>query len=135
MQGIYSGGETGDDLLAKDLDENALWHQIDSGDMPPAEEPALNPQEKDLIQRWLLAGSPSKTSTIKTRESNVHDVLPVLLLRCNSCHGPRLQQGGLDLRTRANMLKGGKSGPALIPGDPDNSLMVQRIESQACPAE
>ncbi len=133
MQGIYSGGETGDDLLAKDLDENALWHQIDSGDMPPAEEPALNPQEKDLIQRWLLAGSPSKTSTIKTRESNVHDVLPVLLLRCNSCHGPRLQQGGLDLRTRANMLKGGKSGPALIPGDPDNSLMVQRIESQACP--
>ena len=31
------------------------------------------------------------------------------------------------------MLKGGKSGPALIPGDPDNSLMVQRIESQACP--
>ena len=133
MQGIYSGGETGDDLLTKDLDENALWHQIDSGDMPPAEEPALNPQEKDLIQRWLLAGSPSKTSTIKTRESNVHDVLPVLLLRCNSCHGPRLQQGGLDLRTRANMLKGGKSGPALIPGDPDNSLMVQRIESQACP--
>ena len=46
MQGIYSGGETGDDLLAKDLDENALWHQIDSGDMPPAEEPALNPPRK-----------------------------------------------------------------------------------------
>ena len=133
MQGIYSGGETGDDLLANDLNENALWHQIDSGDMPPAGEPSLSKQEQNLIQRWLLAGSPSKTNTIKTRESNVHDVLPVLLLRCNSCHGPRLQQGGLDLRTRANMLKGGKSGPALIPGDPDNSLMIRRIESQACP--
>ncbi len=133
MQGIYSGGETGDDLLATDLDENALWHQIASGDMPPAGEPQLSQQEQDLIQRWLLAGAPSKTNNIKIRESNVHDVLPILLLRCNACHGPRLQQGGLDLRTRAKMLKGGKNGPALIPGDPDNSLMIQRIESQACP--
>ena len=133
MQGISSGGETGDDLLAKDLDENALWHQIDSGDMPPAREPALSPQQQQLIERWLVAGSPSNTPRMKARESNVHDVLPILLLRCNACHGPRLQQGELDLRTRVNMLEGGKSGPAFIPGDPDNSLMIQRIESQACP--
>lgn len=133
MQSIYRGGETGDDLLAEDLDENALWHQIKSGDMPPEGEPALSQQEQNLIQNWILAGSPSKTGVVRTREANVHDVLPILLLRCNACHGPRLQQGGLDLRTRRNMLEGGESGPALIPGDPDNSLMIQRIESQACP--
>jgi hypothetical protein len=31
------------------------------------------------------------------------------------------------------MKRGGKNGPALIPGDPDHSLMIQRIESEACP--
>ena len=58
---------------------------------------------------------------------------PILLLRCNACHGPQLQQGELDLRTLASMLRGGKSGPALVSGDPDSSLMIQRIETQACP--
>jgi hypothetical protein len=133
MQAIHNGGETGDDLLAKSLDDSALWHQIESGDMPPEGEPSLSQQEQLLIQRWILAGSPSKTSIVKTREPNQHDVLPIFLLRCNACHGPRLQQGGLDLRTHTGMLRGGKSGAALIPGDPDNSLMIQRIESQACP--
>ena len=133
MQGIYTGGETGDDLLAKDLDKNGLWYQIDSGDMPPAGETPLTQQEQQLIQRWIVAGSPSKAGIVESRKSSIHDVLPVLLLRCNACHGPRLQQGGLDLRTLENMLEGGKSGPALIPGDPDRSLMIQRIESQACP--
>ena len=37
------------------------------------------------------------------------------------------------MRTPASMRKGGKSGPALVAGDPDASLMIQRIESQACP--
>ena len=60
-------------------------------------------------------------------------MLPIFLLRCNACHGPRLQQGGLDLRTHTGMLRGGNSGPALVPGDPDKSLLIQRIESQACP--
>jgi hypothetical protein len=133
MEAIHTGGETGDDLLAASLEDNALWHQIESGEMPPEGEPALSEQEQLLVQRWILAGTPSQTSITKTRELNEHDVLPILLLRCNACHGPRLQQGGLDLRTHADMLRGGKSGPALIPGDPDSSLMIQRIESQACP--
>ncbi len=60
-------------------------------------------------------------------------MIPILLLRCTTCHGPRLKQGGLDLRTPASMLFGGKSGPAFVSGDPDASLMIQRIESEACP--
>lgn len=31
------------------------------------------------------------------------------------------------------MRRGGQNGPALVPGDPDASLMIQRIESEACP--
>ncbi|GIT28453.1 MAG: hypothetical protein Ct9H300mP1_04990 [Planctomycetaceae bacterium] len=38
-------------------------------------------------------------------------VLPILFTRCVVCHGGREKKGGLDLRTRRAMLKGGKSGP------------------------
>ena len=133
MQAIHNGGETGDDLLSTALDESALWQQIENGDMPPEGEPPLTQQEQLLVQSWILAGSPSKTSIVKRRKLSQHDVLPIFLLRCNACHGPRLQQGGLDLRTHTGMLRGGNSGPALVPGDPDKSLLIQRIESQACP--
>ena len=62
-----------------------------------------------------------------------HDVLPIVLLRCTACHGAGLKQGGVDLRSPAAMRRGGSNGPALVPGDPDASLMMLRIESEACP--
>ena len=81
MEAIHTGGETGDDLLTASLEDNALWHQIESGEMPPEGEPALSEQEQLLVQRWILAGTPSQTSIVKTRELNQHDVLPILLLQ------------------------------------------------------
>ncbi len=64
-----------------------------------------------------------------------HDVLPIFLLRCNACHGATYQEGGLDLRSRASILKGGESGPALVPGDPEKSLLFQKIHDDDMPPE
>jgi hypothetical protein len=61
------------------------------------------------------------------------DVIPVLLLRCTVCHGARKQESNLDLRTRSSMLKGGKSGPAIVPGKPDESLMLKKIAAGEMP--
>ena len=44
--------------------------------------------------------------------------------RCDTCHG-NTKVGGLSLRSYQGALDGGKSGPAIVPGDPDNSLLVQ----------
>jgi hypothetical protein len=71
-------------------------------------------------------------SSAKTPSSQ-HDVLPIFLQHCAPCHGAQQREGGLDLRTKASMLKGGKSGPALVIGKPDESLLVKRIQSQECP--
>ena len=35
--------------------------------------------------------------------------------------------GGLRLDSREGLLKGGRSGPAIVPGDPDKSLMIQAV--------
>ena len=55
------------------------------------------------------------------------------MLRCATCHGRQKQEGGLDVRSRASLLKGGKSGPALVLGQPDQSLVVKRIHAGEMP--
>ena len=76
----------------------------------------------------LCAGDiPSQAADEATPGVTDHDVIPRLLLRCTVCHGTRRQEGDLDLRTKASMLKGGKSGPAMVPGDADNSLLLQKV--------
>src|SRR5690606_11406275 len=54
-------------------------------------------------------------------------VRPVLLAQCVVCHGERLQQGELRLDTRAAMLKGGVSGPSVVPGKPGESLLLESV--------
>src|ERR1700675_3023632 len=61
------------------------------------------------------------------------DVLPILTKQCLGCHGGLRQKGGLDLRTMAAMLKGGRSGPAVKSGDVNGSLMWQRIAADEMP--
>src|SRR2546430_10276127 len=48
---------------------------------------------------------------------------------CLSCHGAG-QMSGLDLRQRETTLKGGKRGPAVIPGNPDDSLLYRAVTRQ-----
>ncbi|RUL86771.1 DUF1553 domain-containing protein [Tautonia sociabilis] len=55
-------------------------------------------------------------------------VRPVLVERCLSCHGPEAQKAGLRLDSRAAALEvGGDSGPPVVAGDPDGSLLIEAI--------
>jgi len=54
-------------------------------------------------------------------------VRPVLAERCFACHGPEKQKGGLRLDSSASLLKGGDRGPPVVPGRPDESLLVSAI--------
>lgn len=56
-------------------------------------------------------------------------VRPLLIERCHSCHSTKAkkQKGGLLLDSRESILKGGDSGPAVVPGQVGKSLLVQAI--------
>src|ERR1017187_8545840 len=54
-------------------------------------------------------------------------VRPVLANRCFQCHGPEMQKGKLRVDSLAAILRGGRSGPALPAGKPDESLLIQAI--------
>jgi hypothetical protein len=55
-------------------------------------------------------------------------VRPLLVGRCQKCHGASKASGGLRLDSREAILGGGDSGPAAVPGRPDESLVVHAVE-------
>jgi mono/diheme cytochrome c family protein len=57
-------------------------------------------------------------------------VRPVLAQKCAECHSEQRRRGGLKVSTLDDLLRGGRSGPAIVPGDPDNSLLVQVVRHQ-----
>jgi hypothetical protein len=56
-------------------------------------------------------------------------VRPVLVEHCYKCHSTEAEKvkGELYLDTRDGVLKGGVSGPAIVPGDPDKSLLIKAV--------
>src|SRR5438034_9919178 len=57
-------------------------------------------------------------------------VRPILANNCYSCH-TNSELSGLRLDSLDAMKRGGKRGPAIIPGDPENSLMIQALKHVA----
>src|SRR5437588_10510582 len=53
-------------------------------------------------------------------------IRPILAANCYDCHTDQ-RMGGLRLDSRDALLKGGRSGPAIVPGDPDKSLLIQAV--------
>ena len=58
-------------------------------------------------------------------------IRPILAARCQACHGPALQSGGLRLDNAAGALGGGYSGPVILPGNAAGSRLIQLVAGQA----
>jgi len=56
-------------------------------------------------------------------------IRPVLANNCYKCHSTQSEKvkGGLLLDSRDGLLKGGENGPAIVPGNPDQSLLIKAI--------
>jgi cytochrome c553 len=77
-----------------------------SNGLAPAAEPGPDPAQLEFFEK---------------------QVRPLLVKSCFQCHGPDKQRGGLRLDSRAAALTGGDSGPALVPGQPDKSRLVEAV--------
>jgi hypothetical protein len=61
-------------------------------------------------------------------------VRPIFKAYCFTCHGEiDKPKGGLDLRLRRLIARGGRSGPALVPGKPEESLLYERLARHEMP--
>ena len=130
---LLMGGKTGAAIVPGNAVDSLLMALVISGKMPKVGTP-LSAEETAMLRRWIEAGALKQGEQVVTRPVAEREILaPVLGAKCFVCHGRREQRAGLDLRTRASMLKGGKSGPAIVPGKPEESLLVKRIAAQQMP--
>lgn len=92
---------------------------------------ATNPFPAALV--WLaILGAPAllraaaPAADLEFFETRIR---PLLAENCFKCHSETSEKlkGGLHLDTRAGMLKGGESGPSLVPGQPDESRLIQAV--------
>ncbi len=128
--GISKGGETGVVIVPGKPDKSLLFEKVHKGEMPPAKKDPLSVAEVELIRRWISDGA--NLGTVE-QAVNQHDVLPIVLRHCTACHGAHLKEANLDLRTKASMLRGGKSGPVIVPGKAADSLLVKKIAAGEMP--
>jgi len=89
-----------------------------------------------LLAGWLLLcfflGSGSAHASDASSEAVdlfENKIRPILVGHCYECHSieNKKRKGGLLLDTRDALLKGGDSGPALVPGDPEKSLLILAV--------
>ncbi len=63
----------------------------------------------------------------------LREVKPILAGRCTACHGALQQKRGLRLDTAGLIRKGGKSGPAIVPGKSSESLLIDAVTGNGRP--
>ncbi len=81
----------------------------------------------------LWAESASAQSSGNANPDYAREVQPLIHGRCGSCHNESAPQAGLVLLTREGMLKGGKTGPAIVPGSSRQSLLIERVTGEKQP--
>ena len=81
-----------------------------------------------MLGCWSLSVTAADLTPAQTQlfESKIR---PVLATKCYRCHSQQAEKvkAGLFLDTRDGVLKGGESGPAIVPGEPEKSLLIKAV--------
>jgi len=78
-----------------------------------------------IAQSLAQDAAPNTPAQIKFFENQIR---PVLVENCYACHSQETESNGdLLLDTRSGMLRGGVSGPAVVPGNPERSLLITAV--------
>lgn len=86
------------------------------------------------VASFLLCSSPATAADKlpqRKRDQFENHVRPILVKHCIKCHGHAKQEGKLRLTSIADLLKGGESGPAIVPGKPAESLLLEAVRYES----
>lgn len=70
---------------------------------------------------------PALTAASRAGDFFEQHIRPLLIAKCAECHGASKQESELRLDSREAILRGGMSGPAVVPGDVEQSLLVRAV--------
>ncbi len=90
------------------------------------------PQTPTPLPTLVPTNTPEPVAEDPTWENSVGLLLSD---RCSSCHGTLAKLSGLDLSSYEEAMKGGDSGVVIVPGDPENSLLIAVQEAGGHPGQ
>lgn len=149
---LMRGNNDGKVLFAGDAKNSRIIEVIESGDMPRGGL-KVSDDERQTLVKWIDAGAkfdgadvkanlmslaPNVDSSLPKVElmrakgnetiSFATDIAPILNEHCANCHGNGQRPSGrFNLTNMTAMLRGGESGPAILPGKPADSLLLQKL--------
>ncbi|MBS0204171.1 MAG: PSD1 domain-containing protein [Planctomycetes bacterium] len=85
---------------------------------------------RQLMPFVLVMTFAATASADETGDFFERSVRPLLVAKCIECHGDDDPEAGLRLTSRANLIKGGQSGPAVIEKQAADSLLVQAVHQR-----
>ena len=129
------GGADGPAIVPNDPDKSVLVKVQSAGGHPGQ----LSTDELQRIIAWIKAGAPENPASSSTAPPAATVVWAggidqIITAKCAACH-IQSQSGGLSLKTYADALKGGKDGPAIVPNDPDKSMLVKIQQAGGHPGQ
>lgn len=147
LKDLLAGGDSGPAIVPGQPDKSLLIAAIrQAGDlkMPPTGQ-KLSESEVSDIAEWIRRGAawdnaeaakpvvPVLTSAqakgAPGEDFFENKIRPILMNDCSGCHGGRAA-GGLEVTSREALLKGGGTGPAIVPGDPGKSLLLKAVRQE-----
>ena len=102
----------------------------------PATAPAANAAATPAATAPAANAAATPTATANAADSKAsevnygRDIAPLLKARCVECHGPSMQEGGLRLDRRGHALRGGDTGAAIVPRQPQQGELLRRVASE-----
>ena len=142
--GVMKGGDSGPAIVARDPEKSLLIQAVrQTGElkMPPTGTKLQESEISDLVE-WVKRGGTwdegeaakpvLATLTAAQAQSPAGDeffetkIRPIFANECGTCHQAG-SAAGLKIVSRESLLQGGESGPAIVPGDPDKSLLLVAV--------
>jgi mono/diheme cytochrome c family protein len=142
-EAILEGGKRGPAIVPGDPDHSLLIQAVrQTGDLKMPKDSRLDEQEIADLVAWVKMGAPwdpldhSKpvipaVSAAAAASSVGEDffetkIRPIFANICSNCHDDKATSG-LRVLSREALLKGGRRGPAIVPNDPEKSLLIQAV--------
>ena len=139
-ESLLKGGGRGPAIVPGDPEKSLLIEAVrQTGSLKMPLNGKLEDQQVADLVAWIKMGAPWDAADAMAASANASatpntpgedyfetNVRPIFANICSNCHGD-MATSGLRVDSREALLKGGSRGPAIVPNDPDKSLMIQAV--------
>jgi len=134
------GSQNGPVVVGGSLKKSLLWQKVSKRVMPPSLfKLRLSDGEIETVRRWIETGATAGKAAALPADvqqqfaSFKNEIQPILTKRCVSCHGADDPEADLDLRSLESLVRGSESGPVIVEGFSDKSILIRKVVSKAMP--